>query len=217
MAKGTPNRISNFLTECRLLIEGALAGGPAAELLALCGYDQKALEAGQALYDRASALMADQIKEYGDQYQATAALDAAWTEADAQYGKTVKLARVAFRDDVQAQGALMLAGIRPQSLGGWLEQVEVFYRNLLSTPRFWEAIARFGLTREKLMAGQALVQAVADRKTAQRKETSEAQEATEQRDAAMKALDRWAQDFRAVAKVALADRPQLLEGLGIRA
>jgi hypothetical protein len=52
---------------------------------------------------------------------------------------------------------------------------------------------------------------------AQKKETGEAQEATEMRDKALDNLAKWISNFRAVAKVALEDNPQQLEKLGILA
>ncbi|KAB8145930.1 hypothetical protein F8S13_02300 [Chloroflexia bacterium SDU3-3] len=48
-------------------------------------------------------------------------------------------------------------------------------------------------------------------------ERSDAERATEDRDAALDALEDWLEDFVSVAKVALRDDRQLLEALGIRA
>ena len=42
-----------------------------------------------------------------------------------------------------------------------------------------------------------------------------AQETTRARDAALQALNRWMRDFRAIARIALADQPQRLEQLGV--
>ncbi|NEP46299.1 MAG: hypothetical protein F6K35_46720, partial [Okeania sp. SIO2H7] len=50
---------------------------------------------------------------------------------------------------------------------------------------------------------------------AQEKEKGEAQQATKTRDEALDALDDWLGDFLAIAEVALADKPQLLEALGV--
>jgi hypothetical protein len=42
-----------------------------------------------------------------------------------------------------------------------------------------------------------------------------AQESKQARDAALQALNRWMQDFLAVARIALADQPQRLAQLGV--
>ena len=217
MAKQRTYRFDDFLTECRLLIEGARTNPAVASLVATAGYDAAALAKGKALFDEVVDLHAVQKKEYGEQYQATEALDAAWTQADAAFSKTLKLARVAFRDNGPVMAILGLTGNRTFSLSAWLDRATVFYRNLLSDPSLLATLAKLGPTKEVLLAEQALVQAVADSQVAQRTEAGEAQEATAIRETKVKALDRWIQDFRAVAKVVLDQRPQLLEKLGITA
>lgn len=47
-----------------------------------------------------------------------------------------------------------------------------------------------------------------------RKEDGDAQDATYRRNEAMGAMDQWVRDLRDVARIALRDRPQLLERLG---
>lgn len=62
---------------------------------------------------------------------------------------------------------------------------------------------------------QALVETLQTKVQAQAKETGEAQQATVTRDAAVKKLDQWVGELRAILKVALDDRPQVLESVGI--
>jgi len=59
------------------------------------------------------------------------------------------------------------------------------------------------------------VQAVAEANAVQEKEKGEAQEATKLRDAALDDLDQWMSDFIAIARLALEERPQYLEKLGV--
>ncbi|MGL1889802.1 MAG: hypothetical protein OCD76_25030, partial [Reichenbachiella sp.] len=47
------------------------------------------------------------------------------------------------------------------------------------------------------------------------KETGETQEATLVRDETVDALQEWYGDFRSVAKIALEEKPQMLEALGV--
>ncbi|MCP4548036.1 MAG: hypothetical protein GY835_16345 [bacterium] len=185
--------------------------------LSIYGYDEAKLDAGQALYDEAQALVNKQKLEYGEQYEATEMVQAAWDEANTAYMRTLKIARVALKGGTKARAAMMLDKQRKRSVSGWLEQATAFYVNLLSSPDLMAAMAVFGYDQAKLETEQALVQAVADASMVQKKETGEAQEATKLRDAKLDELDEWMSDFKAVAQVALEENGQWLEKLGFGA
>ena len=76
-------------------------------------------------------------------------------------------------------------------------------------------LKEFGVTEQKLKAGLAEVKALEAANLAQEKEKGEAQAATQKRDAAMDELQDWLSDYLGIAKIALEENPQLLEGLGI--
>jgi hypothetical protein len=209
------NILGDFLQETRILIGNSQNLPEVSAALAEFGYDGTRWSEGNALLRRAEDLVVAQRKEYGDQYEATEAVQAAWTTADGAYSKTLKIARLAFADDVQATTALKLSGPRKASLAGWLDQAQVFYGNLVAQPRLVAALAKYGYSAAKVTAEKALVETVHARVQAQAKETGEAQQATADRDAAVTNLDAWAAELRAVVKVALADRPQVLEMVGI--
>ena len=78
-----------------------------------------------------------------------------------------------------------------------------------------EKMSAFGITQEKLEAGKSLVEQTETAKASQEKEKGEAQQATLDRDNAVDALDEWMGDFIAIARIALEEKPQLLEKLGI--
>lgn len=169
----------------------------------------------QAVPAIVAALVLAQRKEYGEQYEASAAVQAAWTAADTAYGKTLKVARLVFADDVQAITALRLAGPRKAALSGWVDQAVCFYGNLNAQAKLVSAMGRFGYTPAKLAAEKALVDAVVTQAQAQAKETGEAQKATVDRDRALDKLDTWVGELRTILKVALADDVQSLEAVGI--
>jgi len=77
------------------------------------------------------------------------------------------------------------------------------------------ALGGFGITQEKLEAGQQLVNDVEEKMNVQLKEKGEAQNATQERDEAFEELQDWMGDFIAIARIALDDKSQYLEVLGI--
>lgn len=214
MAKRPKRSIDERLLAAQVAIDSALSDADLAAALGAFGYDQAKLNTGKALYTEAVTRVNKQKIEYGEQFEASAAVTAAWEQADAAYTRTLKVARVAFKDNVKAQAALMLGGVRKQSLSGWIEQATAFYDNLLGNADLLAAMAAFGYDQGKIAAEQALVQAVATANVRQETEKGEAQEATKLRDAAIDALDEWMSDFKAIATAALEEHPQWLEKLG---
>lgn len=213
MANG--NRINQFLFTSRIMIENSLRNGEIKQALAAYGYTEEKLNYGKSLYENAEALHLNRKKEYGEQIAATAELDNIWGEAEKQYMKTLKIARIALKENVKAYQSTMLLGDRKQSLSGWLEQAQAFYGNLLSDKDFLIALADYGYTQERLQQESALIDQVFAKQLAQKKEAGEAQEATEMRDRALDELAKWISNLRSVAKLALDSNPQQLEQLGI--
>ena len=213
MAK--PKRsIEDRLLEAQVAIDNSLNIPTILNAVSMLGYDLARLQAARALYDEVMALVAAQKLEYGDQYEATAVVNAAWETADLAYKRTLKACRILFKGNASAAGALNLSGSRKKSLSGWLEQATTFYTNLLNTPDFITALLEFGYDQAKLEAEAALVQAVYDANAVQDKERGEAQEATLVRDAKLDELDEWVARYKQVAQLALEDSPQMLEQLG---
>ncbi|MGB4871842.1 MAG: hypothetical protein WBP47_17430 [Candidatus Promineifilaceae bacterium] len=206
--------IDQRLLEAQQAIDASLNNPAILQAVTLMGYDQARLQAARALYDEVMALVAAQQREYGEQYEASAALQAAWDAADLAYKRTLKLCRIAFRDQTKAQNTLGLYGSRKKSLSGWIEQATTFYINLLGTADLMAALSPYGYDQTKLEAEAALAQAVVQARAEQNKERGEAQEATQLRDAKLDELDRWLADYKAIAEVALAASPQQLEQLG---
>ncbi|WP_289054393.1 hypothetical protein [Carboxylicivirga marina] len=77
------------------------------------------------------------------------------------------------------------------------------------------AYAQFGITQEMLEAGQAEILAVEAQDETIMREKGDAQNATMERDDSFEKLAEWVQDYETIARIALIDKPQLLEKLGI--
>lgn len=206
--------IAQRLLEAEVAINNTLGNAAILDAVAAFGYDQAKLQAAYTLHQEALALNETQAREYGEQYEATQAVQQAWDEAGRAYSAALKIARIAFRNNQAARNALGLSGVRKQSLSGWLDQARRFYNNLLRSPDFIAAMTPYSYDQTKLEAEAAMVQTVATASEAQDKERGEAQEATQVRDAKLDELDQWLADYKAIAHIALADSPQQLEQLG---
>lgn len=206
--------LDDRMLAAQVAIDGALGDAEVLALLTPYGYTEVRLREGRALYDEVMALVRQQRLEYGEQYQASHETDDAWERAKDAYARTLKVARVAFKENEKAEAALGLRGARRTSLAGWLEQATLFYRNLLDNPDLLAVMEPLASPRAKLEQELTLVEAVRSANVMQAKETGEAHEATKRRDAKLSLLSAWLSDFRTIAQAALAERPQLLEKLG---
>jgi hypothetical protein len=159
--------------------------------------------------------MVVQVNEYGDQYAATDEQDQLLASTYAHYMITVKVGWVAFKKQPDMLARLEITGERPRSLSGWLRSGRILYTNLLASPEALAVMGAYGYTPQRLQEELQAVDEVENRHSKQLSEKGAAQQATLERDKAFDALSNWYSDFRAIARVALYDKPQWLEALGI--
>lgn len=208
-------QISKFLLSAQTMIENALADEEIKQTLTAYGYTAEILTVGKKLYEKVAVLQNTRKREYGEQIAATAELNESRKKAKQLYMKTLKIARVALKEKVKADKAVMLYGARKRSFSGWFEQAQAFYANLICDDEFMATLSAYGYSPEKLEQEFAFINKVFAKHLIQKKETGEAREATIIRDNALDDLIAWISDFKAVAKVAFAENPQQLEKLGI--
>jgi hypothetical protein len=208
-------KISSRLLQADVAISNAMEHEEVKQLLAGYGYEEMVLQQGKDLQADASGKQQVKVKEYAEKEDSTGALGNAFVKASETYMQHVKIARIAFKNDVKLYSALMLAGNRKQSYTGWMEQADMFYSQALRSDEAKAGLARFGITEAKLLAAQAQADEVRNLLKAQKTEDAEAQDATQERDKALDKLDEWFGDFKQIARIALAGHPQYLEMLGI--
>ena len=213
----TYRSINERLTAAQVALDNVQADPVLQDALAAFGYDAERVREGQDLLAEARAAHGIVTVEYGDQFDATDAMKAAYETANTTYMRHLKVARVALQNGRGAAQKLQLNGRRKSTLPDWVKQARSFYENALANGEVQAALGRFGITSEQLESGQAQIEAVAAANAVQEREKGEAQNATEKRDAAVDALDAWMSDFRTIARIALEDQPQQLEKLGVYA
>jgi len=214
MAKPKKSLAARLLA-AQVAIDNAISDSEVKSLLTELGYDDTRLNEGKILLDTTNQLQQTQQKEYGDQFEATGALKESWEKADKEYMRFVKVARIALKSEHALYQKLDLSGIRKKTLSGWLAQAKQFYLNALADTVVLEKMAAYGMTQAKLEAGKTQIEETETANASQEKEKGEAQQATLERDNAVDLLEDWLSDFIAIARIALEEKPQLLEKLGI--
>ncbi len=181
-------------------------------------YDTERIAEGTTLLHEALQFNVKQEKEYGEQYAATIAVEEAFEEFKyGTYMPHIKIGRKLFANDNGILEMLNLNGERKWSYDELANQARIFYENALSTPQVVSKFSVVNITAETLQAGLDQLTNLGLLRAAQKKESSEAQQATDERDQAMDKITEWMSLYYTVAKIALADKPQLLEKLGIKA
>jgi hypothetical protein len=183
--------------------------------LDIFGYTWEEMAKGEALLENVKQIISIHTVDYSDQYVATSVLHEKWSEAYSIYMITLKIVRIAFRGQPEMLFRFKAIGARSRSLSGWLNDAHIFYNNLLDTPVALEKISRFGYSVERLKKEQEGVKEIEQLHSLRLSEKGQAQQNTIEKDKMIDELCNWYSDFRAVARIALYDKPQWLESLGI--
>ena len=207
--------ISDFLHQCNLRIMGAMNDETIQTRVSGMGYNTNRLNAGKILLDEVVVLHQKIVKENAELAHAYDLRNKEREEADSLYIKYFTLAKIAFAHDSAAFVALHLNARTTPSLNGWLSQTKNFYTLLLQNQKWTDSLQAFNVSRQDLEAGLKEVLDVETAASVILKEKGEAQDAVDKRDAKLDELNRWINDFEAVARLALAASPQQLEKLGI--
>jgi len=95
-----------------------------------------------------------------------------------------------------------------------LEETRAFYQLLDTTEKLLTPLKQLKITEQEIKKQLQLLTEVEQAYTDYQKEKGESKQATKDKNDAFDALDKWVTRFFKVAKIALEDRPQLLESLG---
>ncbi|MDR1554003.1 MAG: hypothetical protein LBS69_11175 [Prevotellaceae bacterium] len=185
------------------------------EKLNAFGYTPERIGEGKRLLDKVNLLMTTQVGNYSEQYVATDKVDKLWKTVYANYMVTLKVTRVAFVGQPEILQRFNATGKRCKSLSGWLRDSRLLYNNLLNSPDALAVLAQFGYSAEKLNNELQMVNEVENLHSKQLNEKGDAQQSTIDRDKAFDELCKWYSSFRAIARIALYDKPQLIEAMGI--
>lgn len=207
--------IEEILFQSRVRINNSLSDSKVLNAVSVMGYSETKLNEGLAILGEANTLYEDQKKEYGEQDEAQDVFSTERKSANLIYKNHVKIGCIAFNNDVKAITTLELNGRRARTISGWLKQTLGFYHAILTNEEWKAKFAIYGQTEEVLTAQVAAIEGVAKASEAVRREKGDAQNATQERDEKIEELADWVSDYEVIARIALADKPQLLEKIGI--
>jgi hypothetical protein len=178
------------------------------------GYTEEKIGSLQAKLTHLVSLQQAQTKEYAEQYAETQHLNQALEQIDKEYTKHRGLTRILFKNNVHETALLKLSELKPNAYAAWVQQVSNFYSQIAGSAELQTKTATVGISAT-VVSGQTLAIAELQKvKDNQRKETAEAQAATDARDQALDELYPLYTEYIQYAKVLLSDN-QALEALGV--
>lgn len=178
------------------------------------GYDTTVIAEGKTLLSETRQSYDFNVSEDDETSEAYASFKALKTKLEDTYSMHRKKAKVIFRNDAKIMDKLDVSGSLPKAYIKWLEVVRKFYSVALKDAEIQAKLVRLKVTADELTTTDALVGELEMARGTYLREKGESQEATKAKDAAFAKMDDWMSEFYAVAKIALEDKPQLLESLG---
>jgi len=203
------------LEDYRVALINAVNQPEVAATMAEFGYSAEEIEQGTQLLASTSDAYNLNKQEDNETISARAAFDAKKEEIEEMYSLHRKKAKVALRKEPVLLKQLGLTGTLPKAYVKWIETMKALYGGSDLMGQLQSNLSRLKLTPEVLQAGLASITEMENLRTEYLKEVGESQEATKAKDEAFAKVDDWMSEFFSVAKIAMEDKPQLLESLGI--
>lgn len=190
------------------LIDGVAGNAEISALLLKRGYDEAKLAEGRTLQSAAQAAFVARQTALGLEENAVKTLKATAKAASDRYADFRGTARASFTAQAD-RTALLLNGAVPKDRDKFITQATASYTTAKSGT-YQTQMTTDGYDATTLTAALAELTALAQADTAQNQASGAAKLATTARDAAHKSLMTYTKRLRAMAKVALKNRPDLL-------
>ncbi|MBN1310327.1 MAG: hypothetical protein JXB30_02830 [Anaerolineae bacterium] len=207
------NTIAEQLNRAQLAIANTLGDEEIQTLVTALGYPAEVMSEGQVLYKAAVLAVNAQRAAAGAQQDATQEQSEAREVAQDAYQALAKLARAIFVDDKARLEALGLRGEMPQATAEFIAAAITLFENAKGVPE----LVDYGYDADRLAAEHTKITAFVEAENRQEAAKGTAQQATREQDEALKALNDWVAQYIKIARVALREKTQLLEKIGVTA
>lgn len=208
------DKLADRLEDYRTIVQNAQSDSEIKTALAAFGYTDERLLAGNDLYQETFNLFTKQNKERQDVREVSEQLFSSRDLAEEAYEQTCKLCRIVFRKEPALQ-SIIPSVLVYSPFASWKLNAWKMYDALANNATALALLTPVGITAEVLQQRKDELDALEQLYNQRNIEEGEAQQATRDRDAKMDELKEYCRDLREMARIALDDRPQLLEKLGI--
>lgn len=181
--------------------------------LAEFGYDEAEIAKGKALYDTAETKIDTNKTETTEEKLAYEKFTQKFEELKTAYTTDRKKVKIIYKDEDAKLSALAVKGVASIRISEILDNADTLYKQLKANEELLTPLKKLKIDEVYLDTQIALLEEVKALYQAYTKEKGESQQATKDKDQALANLEKWVREFYAVAKIALEDKPQLLESI----
>jgi len=213
-SKSSYKNLDELIADMKLAFANALLPEIFNPMLAV-GYTVERINGMKAKLDTLEMLAQVKTKEYADQSEEQDKFDKKKAEISTVFVSHISLARILFIDDVHARVSLSLDGSTPRLFSSWKQTMTNFYGQLTSQPELLAKASTVGITTTAVNDQKNAINELEAIKESLKKETGEAQAATDDRDRAFDEVYPLYVEYIKYAKIVLPDN-QMLEALGVR-
>lgn len=203
------------LENYRVALENVETQTEVAQIMTDFGYDSTVIAAGKQLLDTTRSVFNLHHKEDQETNLAKDDFSTKYAAVSATYSLHRKKAKAIFRKNEVILKNLALTGSIPDGYVQFLEAMKTFYNGLLENADWLTQLARLKVLPDDITAALSAIQELETARSAYLREIGESQDATQSKDKAFAQMDDWMREFRDVARIALEDRPQLLESINM--
>jgi len=211
MAKKTSE--AQIIQNYGVLFENVKKDTVLATELAEYGYDATAIAQGENLYQTLLTKYNANKTETAEEISAYANFSAHFEVLEAVYATDRKKAKIVFKGQADVLKNLELVGTAPVRNASLLNSIGIFYNALLNNAAWLTALNRLKITATHVNEQLSKLATTNSAYAAYAQEKGESQQATQDKNKAFDDVIKWVNEFYAVAKIALEDKPQLLESV----
>lgn len=179
------------------------------------GYSEKKLAEGKRLYEDLDAIASEHNRKIGEKSTLHIAKQNKQKAVNRLYMKYLKIARIAFVDNVEAKNALLLDGVRERTYKKWYFQVHVFCSNLLENKEFLPFMESYGVSVTHIQDLKKQLNELSELTDKSMKLTGMVRMLTQKKQKQTLEVQNWVSDYIKIARIALEDAPQNLQKIGI--
>jgi len=215
MAKRLFKSESKFLEKTRTAITNAETNPVIKAALAEYGMGDEPMAIGRQLYNDTQNIWDSNIKEDAESLESGILYRATYDELQASFKVHRDKALIYFKHRPELLVKLGVKGYFPRKYNDFFDKVRLFYTTIKNDADLQLEMDKIKLTVDVVDECLSLLEELLTKRSHFDKELAESQDMTKNKNAALLALKEWMDDFYAIAKVALYDKPQLLEALGV--